>query len=270
MSRLWQLLFLPHPKNNHKALLIQPSFIGLFIAIYLLNQSIIRSLTIIRPGVLGYSSEITAEKTFNLTNEERQKQGLAPFVYNQQLEEAATNKARDMLEKDYWAHSSPEGDSPWIFFQQVNYQYQVAGENLARDFYDTEAMLKAWMNSKTHRENILDKRYEEIGIGVVNGTLGGVKTTLVVQHFGKPTVAVAQSKPRVLSAPTRYAPNPLLISKVIGGTIFVIIMGVLAIDAAVILKNKQERLSGSATSHLGFLAIIFLLLIFSRPGTISP
>ncbi|MFA6518839.1 MAG: CAP domain-containing protein [Candidatus Shapirobacteria bacterium] len=278
MTRLWHLLFLPHPKNNHKAFLIQPGFLGLFIALYLLNQSFIRTFTMLRPGVLGYSSEITAAKVLTLTNAERQRENLPILVYNSKLEASATKKAQDMFAKNYWAHSAPDGTSPWSFFKDADYQYTVAGENLARDFYDTETMFQAWMNSKTHRDNIVDKRYQEIGIGVVNGILGGVKTTLVVQHFGTPVVAVATLPPgqQVLPATVESGPavkpqftlNPLLISKVFGGAIFMIIMVVLVVDAFITLKNKTHRLSGSATSHLGFIAIIFLLLLFSRQGTI--
>ena len=56
----------------------------------------------------------------------------------------------------------------------------------ARDFYDTESMLKAWMNSPTHRDNIINSKYQEIDIGVVNGVLNGVKTTLVVHILPPP------------------------------------------------------------------------------------
>lgn len=278
MSRFWHLLFLPHPKNNHRALILQPGFIGIFIAVYLLNQSFVRSLTLLRPGILGYSSEITAAKVLSLTNAEREKSGLPPLVYNRQLEQSATQKAQDMFANNYWAHTSPQGLSPWVFFKQADYKYVVAGENLARDFYDTESMVNAWMKSPTHRENIIDKRYQEIGIGVVDGLLGGVKTTLVVQHFGTPVASLVPSAPpqQILPAVVesgravtpQFVLNPLLISKVVGAGMFLIILVVLAVDAYITLKNQTRRLSGSSASHLGFIAIIFLLLLFSRQGSI--
>jgi hypothetical protein len=278
MARLWHLLFLPHPKNNHKAFLIQPGFLGLFIALYLLNQSFVRSFTMLRPGILGYSSEITVAKVFSLTNAERQHHNLSPLTYNSKLEASATKKAQDMFTKNYWAHTAPDGTSPWSFFKEADYQYIVAGENLARDFYDTESMVEAWMNSETHRKNIVNSRYQEIGVGVVNGVLGGIKTTLVVQHFASPAIApatIAQDR-QILPATVESGPvikpkftlNPLLISKVFGGAIFIIILVVLVVDAFVTLKNQTHRLSGSATSHLGFIAIIFLLLLFSRQGSL--
>jgi hypothetical protein len=67
----------------------------------------------------------------------------------------------------------------------------VAVENLARDFDSTDAMLSAWMTSPTHRENIVHSKYKDIGVAVVNGTLDGVETTLVVQMFGTSTSSVA-------------------------------------------------------------------------------
>lgn len=278
MGRFLSRLFIPEESNNHRALILQPSFLGLFIAIYLLNQSLLQSLTIARPGILGYSSEITVDKVWTLTNSERQKQNLPTLQYNSILSESATAKAKSMFSENYWAHSSPSGKSPWDFFREAGYQYSVAGENLAKDFYDTEGLIKAWMNSPTHRANIVNDKYQEIGIGVVNGVLNGMKTTLVVQHFGTPLDGrVLASAPP--SSPTdtvqNYGPassfkpiNPTLISKTLGSLMFLIIIGVLIIDSYITLKNRTSRLTGSSASHVGFLLIILALLIFSRQGTI--
>jgi len=136
---------------------------------------------------LGYSSEITVEKVLQQTNQQRQNNDLPPLLFNSALSESARLKAEDMFVNNYWAHSSPEGSSPWDFIKSTDYQYSVAGENLAKDFYDTPSMVKAWMHSPTHRDNIVHLKYKETGIAVVNGVLGGIKTTLVVQHFGTPS-----------------------------------------------------------------------------------
>ncbi|MCX6727176.1 MAG: CAP domain-containing protein, partial [Candidatus Shapirobacteria bacterium] len=191
------LYILPHEKNNHRALLLQPAFLLGFVFLYLLNQSFLKLITIVKPGVLGYSSEITAQKVYDLTNDERQKAGLPILHYNPVLSESATAKGQDMFASNYWAHNSPSGKTPWDFFRSAGYQYSVAGENLAKDFYDTNSVMKAWMNSPTHKANIINSKYQEIGIGVVNGTLNGVKTTLVVQHFGTPlnTAVVSLNTP---------------------------------------------------------------------------
>ena len=286
MKRFFSLLFLPQEHNNHRALILQPSFIAIFIAIYLLNQSLVKSFTIIKPGVLGYSSEITAKKVFDLTNQERKNQNLFPLHYNSTLSLSASKKANDMFAHNYWAHNSPSGNVPWDFFKEVGYEYSVAGENLAKDFYSPEDVLDAWMRSPTHRANIVNNKYREIGIAVVNGTLNGIQTTLVIQHFGSPLNLklpdnIVNSTPEeiafnsptttsslVLSQSTTSAISPLLISKAVGGLMFTIILVVLIIDAYITVKNKTHRLNGSFTGHLSFLAVIFLLLLFSRQGTI--
>jgi len=270
-------LFIPQASNNHRALILQPSFLGLFIAVYLLNHSFLKTFSTFKPGVLGYSSEITIQKVLSETNSERQKNGLAPLSYNSFLSQSAEAKAKDMFANNYWAHNSPSGKTPWEFFKSVGYQYSVAGENLAKDFYDTEGLLKAWMASPTHRANIINTKYQEIGIGVVNGVLDGMKTTLVVQHFGTPLsgqvlastppaeeIASSQVETAKISTPI----SPVLISKVLGTILFLIIISVMVVDSYITLKNRTHRLTGSSASHIGFLVIILFLLLFSQQGTI--
>lgn len=286
MKHFWHLLFIPHEKNNHRALLLHPSFIGIFIALYLLNQSFIRSLTIVRPGILGYSSEITAQKVLDLSNQQRSQLHLTPLKYNQTLTNSAIHKAQDMFDHNYWAHTSPQGKSPWEFLHEAGYEYSVAGENLAKDFYDTESLLKAWMNSSTHRANLVNSKYQDIGIGVVNGILNGVKTTLVVQHFGTPLKSpvnpaiptrpqytrLQYSQSSVLSESTNNLTenfiSPLQISQAIGVAMFVFIIALLFLDAYHTLRHPANRLIGSSAGHVSFLAIILLLLIFSHQGAI--
>lgn len=281
VTKLLSRLFIPQRKNNYKAILAQPGFLAIFLCLYLLNQSIIRSISIAHPGVLGFSSEITSGKVFNQTNQERLKLGLEPLRFSQTLSKSAQAKAEHMFANNYWAHNAPDGTTPWDFFKDVNYQYLIAGENLAKDFYDTSSMMSAWMKSPTHRDNIVNPKYKEIGIGVVNGTLSGVKTTLVVQHFGTPLndnllspvtpppeLLVQGEQTQLPSKETTPVINPLSLSKLIGGSIFSIMVVVLFIDGLVTLKRGNNRLSGSASSQVAFLLIILILLIFTKQGAI--
>jgi len=284
-------LFIPQSKNNYKAYLAQPGFLAVLLSFYILNQSFIRSFALIKPGVLGYSSEINAQKVLDQTNEQRLKNNLSPLSYSDVLSKSAQAKAEHMFAHNYWAHNAPDGTNPWHFFKLVGYDYQVAGENLAKDFYDTDTMIKAWMNSPTHKDNILNPKYKEIGIGVVNGTLSGIKTTLVVQHFANPVVALAPAKqdiavkysPPVIQLPdsspkkvwgvdttNQVEPliSPLTLSKIIGGAIFSLMVVVMFIDGLVTVKNKYYRLSGSATGQVGFLLVILGLLFFTKQGAI--
>ncbi len=180
-------LFHPRFSNNHRPRILHPEgFLLLFVigAIFVGALSVFEHNSQKTGFVLGYSSSITPTKVIDLTNKEREKQGLAPLVLNTTLSQAALAKAADMFQDQYWSHFAPDGKTPWDFMKESKYVYTVAGENLARDFMHTEDMMKAWMNSPTHKENIVNSKYKEIGIAVVDGELEGVETTLVVQMFG--------------------------------------------------------------------------------------
>jgi len=200
MNLLWwaRHLFVPHHSNNCKARILQPSVLSLLVALFLLGQFALNFYLLISPSVLGFASNITPEKVLEVTNQKRAENGLALLTLNDKLNEVAQRKARDMFAFNYWAHVSPSGRSPWSFFQEVGYKYLYAGENLARDFMNSEAVVEAWMNSPSHRDNLLNPNYKEIGLSVVNGTLNGVETTLVVEMFGTPTSTPVAKKPTVL------------------------------------------------------------------------
>jgi hypothetical protein len=281
LKKLWTHYFIPQEKNNHRATLLKPNFLLFFLVLYILNQSIIKTLVIIKPGILGYSSEITVQKVLDQTNNERKNAGLEPLQYNSVLAQSAQKKAEDMFKNDYWAHTSPQGKTPWTFFDVAGYKYSVAGENLAKDFYDTESLLKAWMNSPTHKANILHSKYQEIGIAVVNGTLGGIKTTLIVQHFGTPLIGQAKAvlppvenpqvelnTSNVLAGSSEKLVSPLTLSKIFSSVIFIVLVVVLFIDGYITIKNNVHRLTGSTAGHIIFLVFIFLLMLYNQQGSI--
>ena len=151
--------------------------------------------------ILGYASDITIDAVIEQTNRQRAQSGLQQVTYDPVLSDAARRKAADMFAAQYWAHTSPTGKEPWDFMREARYSYSIAGENLARDFMDTSSMVSAWMASPTHKANIMNPRYSEIGVAVVNGTLLGTDTTLVVQMFGDP-VSVAAVPQTTNAAPT--------------------------------------------------------------------
>lgn len=186
--------FLPHPETHKKAHLLSFKALFVYIAFFLIVSLSFHGINAVKPGVLGVSSTITVSEVIRLTNIEREKNGLPPVTEDSRLSAAAQAKAQNMFEENYWAHYSPSGKDPWGFINGAGYEFSYAGENLAKSFYESDEVVKAWMNSKTHRENILNKHYSNIGIAVLEGTLNGEKTTLVVQEFGSPVdVAVAAS-----------------------------------------------------------------------------
>lgn len=190
---------LPHKykKKHRKAHLLSHKALAIYLALFLLLQLSFTTLRSMQPGVLGTSSAISKQDVINLTNVERQKNGLPKLQENNLLNKAAEDKAKNMFTENYWAHNSPSGKSPWVWFRQEGYDYMYAGENLARGFSTSKETIDAWMASKMgHKENLLGSNYQEIGIAVEDGILNGEKTTLVVQLFGTPTGAIAQ-KPEV-------------------------------------------------------------------------
>jgi hypothetical protein len=193
--------FVPHQGNNYKAKILHPASLSVLVTLFLVAQFGLNFFILISPHVLGFASNITPEQVIELTNQKRLENGLPPLRLNQTLTQAALAKAGDMFAFNYWAHVSPSGRDPWAFFREAGYNYLYAGENLARDFNTSEAVVEAWMNSPSHRDNLLNGRYQEIGLAVVDGTLEGVETTLVVQLFGTPTPAPAAQETRKTSVP---------------------------------------------------------------------
>ena len=185
-------LTLPHPGNNHQAKLRQPvGLLGLLV-IVIAAQFWVQIFAHAQPSVLGYASAITLDGILADTNHQRQLQGLSTLRLDPQLSQAAAAKAQDMFARDYWAHITPTGQPPWSFITQAGYPYLYAGENLARDFMESQAVVDAWMASPSHRDNLLSKNYDDIGLAIVNGNLAGSETTLVVQMFGARKVITAQ------------------------------------------------------------------------------
>lgn len=142
----------------------------------------------------------------DLTNEERAELSEAPLRRNATLDAAAKLKAEHMAKNEYFSHYSPSGVSPWHWFDEAGYVYAHAGENLAIHFTDSSEVVEAWMDSPTHRANIVNGNYTEIGVGTAKGTYEGYDTVYVVQLFGTPAIPPAPVKPVVVAT----VPEPVL------------------------------------------------------------
>ena len=132
-------------------------------------------------------SFLTKAGVIAFTNSQREKNGLPPLKENTKLDESAELKAQDMLKNQYFAHDSPSGVTVGNLADGAGYQFIAIGENLALgNFENDEVLVQAWMDSPGHRANILNNRYQEIGVMVLKGTFEGNSTWLAVQHFGLP------------------------------------------------------------------------------------
>lgn len=203
MLELWRHLFLPHHTNNFRAKLLHLDYFAAYVLLFFIMSFGFRTVHRLEPNILGFATDIRVEELLNLTNQKRVEAGLAPLKLNQELSQAAAGKAADMFGNNYWAHNSPSGKTPWDFINGAGYAYSVAGENLAKNFSNSAGVVDAWMNSPSHKENILRPQYADIGFAVVNGTLNGEETTLVVQMFGKSAVlAQAPTQPQSTTVET--------------------------------------------------------------------
>jgi hypothetical protein len=173
-------LFIPNKNNNYHPLLLRKWMLSVYLVFLILFNIIFGGINlVISNAALDFST------LYQLHNEERAKNNLPPLSINNLLINSATAKAKAMLASNCWAHYCPDGKSPWDFFDQAGYYYLYAGENLAEGFADNQAVMTAWMNSPTHRENILNKNFTEMGIGFATGDYQGIaNNTIVVVHFG--------------------------------------------------------------------------------------
>ncbi len=134
----------------------------------------------------NFTAAIISAALVDLTNDDRETLGLQALSVDQVLERAAALKAADMAEKGYFAHTSPEGKSPWYWFREAGYEFSYAGENLAVRFSDSVEVERAWMNSPSHRANISSEKFSNIGIATAEGIYEGQPAVFVVQMFGRP------------------------------------------------------------------------------------
>ncbi len=215
-------LFLPRETNNYRAKILHNKSLLLFTLFFFSAGLLMSFLRTNYPQVLGTFSNISNDQLLAITNQDRQTAGLPPLSINSELSQAAQNKANDMFSKDYWAHVSPDGTTPWVFIKNTGYNYIYAGENLARGFTTPGDVVNAWMNSPSHRENMLSPKYTDVGFAVETGNLTGENTVLVVEMFGstsfatktvnpeqqQKSIAVAVTSPTLTPTPTLVQTSP--------------------------------------------------------------
>ncbi|MBD3282280.1 MAG: hypothetical protein GF387_01595 [Candidatus Portnoybacteria bacterium] len=184
MKKKIKRTFIPHSDNDFRPEILKPKTLFILAVVLLLIKFLAFSYAFYYSHTDQFAI-VTSSELISLANQSRAERGLPPLEVNPKLSQAAKEKAYHMLQNQYFAHTSPTGISPWYWLQRIGYNYSTAGENLAKDFTDSIYVHKAWMNSPSHRSNILNNAYKEIGIAVVEGEINGQRTVLAVQYFGK-------------------------------------------------------------------------------------
>lgn len=197
MRRRVRKYFIPHEINEFKPYLLRAGGL-LVVAVFVFGALFASNIQRFILRTSDYIASVLPAVLVDLANKDRSEASIAYLKINPKLEAAARLKAKDMAEKGYFAHYSPEGVSPWHWIKESDYNFIYAGENLAVNFDDSGAVNTAWMASPGHRANILNDKFSEIGIATERGLYNGRETTFVVQMFGAPakTEVTALPKPK--------------------------------------------------------------------------
>lgn len=197
---------MPKETNNYLPAVLKSKYLFLYGASLLAVKIAFLSLVLILPST-NFFSTIATQQLVSMINQERQSKNLPALSLSASLNSVAELKVNDMLAKDYFDHTSPSGITPWHWFKQIGYNYVYAGENLAMGFTETNAVFQAWMNSPTHRDNILNLNYSEIGLAVKSGQILNHEDTLAVLVFGKEQSSAVKTQV-VQASPTPSAVAP--------------------------------------------------------------
>lgn len=224
--------FIPHTENDHKPHFLRKESLAFIVAVFFVLEGafILGNLTLFKSG--NFLAAVLPSTLVSLTNENRAANHVKELKENPLLVKAAALKAQDMAAKSYFSHTSPEGITPWHWLDEAGYGYLYAGENLAVNFDDSKDVSDAWMNSPTHKENIVNGNYTEIGIATSQGIYKGRSVTFVVQFFGDPITpaptdyrdVIAEKAKATLPAPVHTTvvlpvskPNPKPVPKAVVG-----------------------------------------------------
>jgi len=154
--------------------------------IFLVLTKILFSLIIFYISDQVYAGGISTEQLLQCTNYYREQYGLPPVIMNSNLSKAALLKLEDIDQYNYWSHTNPyTNKQPWDFFDEIDYNYAAAGENLAFDYNTSAGVCKGWMDSESHRKNILSSDFNEVGFAIQRVDLEDQgEGNLIVQFFG--------------------------------------------------------------------------------------
>lgn len=241
-----KLAVVPHKANQFRPHAIRRYGIAAILVFVLLAQGIYNGVT--SGNILGTQAQITSVGLLAATNQARADDNEAPLSLNAELSKAARLKVKSMFDQQYWAHVAPDGTTPWHWFNEVEYSYAEAGENLAKNFTTSSSTISAWLASPSHRANVLKSDYKDVGFAIMDGVLDGKQTTLVVALYGTPEQTAVQGA--LASTQVSNVNAPLSIMGTIGSglnslspvTISSIVLLLLAANVALIAHAYRRKL----------------------------
>ncbi len=133
------------------------------------------------------------KEVLRLTNKARAKKrkcgsttfkALKALKWNAVLAAVAENHSRDMSVRNYFAHTNPDGLSPFNRMKKAGYRYRAAGENIAAGYATPASVVAAWLKSPGHCRNIMNKSFTRLGVGYYQGS--GTYRHYITQTFAKP------------------------------------------------------------------------------------
>jgi uncharacterized protein YkwD len=190
----------PKSKKASKPVVIIPTkhhtYVRVILVILALFIFLFNTFVKVDVSAQNTNSSINIQNLLVAHNNYRKSLGLGELKLSTELNRSAQSKAQVLLQSNCWSHYCPPGKSPWDFFVDAKYDYVFAGENLAEGFYEVEDVMTAWINSKTHKENMVKKEYTEVGFGIVTGKYqGNSNNVIIVVHFGSraPNAVLSQN-----------------------------------------------------------------------------
>ncbi|MEK7662077.1 MAG: CAP domain-containing protein [Patescibacteria group bacterium] len=255
-------VFIPHKGNGYWPSFFGKSAITAIVAVIILLEIAYITQTFIVFRKTNFLAAVLPSVLTALTNEVRAENYAPALAENSLLSAAAKKKAEDMAARGYFSHTDPDGKLPWYWLNSVGYKYSYAGENLAVNFLDSEDVSRAWMESLSHRANIVKKEFTEIGIGVATGTFNGRESVFVVEFFGTPRMEAAVPTPETLAVKVKSAAITPAKPKVLGEeTSSVSAQSTGAIKEISQIRSFMERLLSSPRTTAAYAYGMLALLI---------
>ena len=131
--------------------------------------------------IIQENSLLTEDENYllELINAERRKHNLNDLKIDKELQNIAILKANDLVNNNYFSHTSKTYGSPFDMLKQYNITYKTASENIAGN-PNIDAALSSWLNSESHKKNILSNDYNYTGLAIVDSIAYG---NIIVQFF---------------------------------------------------------------------------------------